>query len=82
MPATILRVERDGLYSVESLTKALQLRKYTVRRECKHGRMRYAVCAGRIVIRGTWVFEWVDACERTRRRQPEQAAPTGASQVG
>lgn len=52
-------IERDAVYDVESARSALQLKKTTLAREFRLGRLRYAKRAGRYFILGQWLLDWL-----------------------
>lgn len=57
----------DAVYFVEDAQRALRLKKSTIRREVREGRLRISKRAGRYFLLGEWILEWIRAGEVTRR---------------
>jgi hypothetical protein len=55
---------------VDTFQKLFRVRKSTIRREWKDGRLRLAKRAGRIYLLGQWAIEWVQGGEVKPRRRP------------
>jgi hypothetical protein len=54
-------VEENAVYGLDSLRAALSLRRGTLPREIKLGRLRCSRRAGRVFILGSWVLQWLEA---------------------
>jgi hypothetical protein len=63
MPEPIHVIDPNGIYFLDQAQSILRLRKSTIRREHREGRLRIARRAGRIIILGRWLLEWVAAGE-------------------
>jgi hypothetical protein len=61
-------IEPRGVYSLAAAKEALGLKKETLAREARLGRLRVSKRAGRYFILGAWLLEWVEAGEVRRRR--------------
>jgi hypothetical protein len=64
----------DGAYSVEAVRQALGLRKTTLAREMREGRLRYSIVAGRRVLLGRSVLEWIARGEVRKEKADHSAA--------
>jgi hypothetical protein len=84
MPEANLKIEhlihRTAVYSLESGRLALGLKRDTLRREVRLGRLRVAKRAGRYYVLGAWLLQWLEGGE-VRRRRPA-AAPASGRGVG
>jgi hypothetical protein len=72
--STVPVVDPNAVYFVDTLQRAFRLRKSTIRREWKEGRLRLAKRAGRYYVLGAWVLQWLQEGEMRNRRTP---SPTG-----
>jgi hypothetical protein len=61
-------IHRTAIYSLEAARQALGLKKDTLRREVRLGRLRVAKRAGRYYVLGNWLLEWLEGGEVRRRR--------------
>ena len=61
------------VYTIETLRAALSLRRGTLPRELRLGRLRYAKRSGKVLILGEWVLEWIAGGELTRRGRGRDA---------
>jgi hypothetical protein len=52
-------VEINAVYSIEAAQVALGLRRTSLRREARAGRLRVSKRAGKYYILGTWLLEWL-----------------------
>lgn len=59
-----------AVYSVEQARQALGLRKTCLRREARLGRLRTSRRAGKHLILGAWLLEWVEKGEVKRKPKP------------
>jgi hypothetical protein len=62
------RIDPLAVYSVSAAQQALNLRRSTIRRELREGRLRVSKRAGRYYLLGEWLLEWLRGGEVTRRR--------------
>ena len=63
-PSAAPVIEPNAVYMLDVLQATLRLRRSTVRREWKAGRLRVAKSAGRYYVLGEWVLEWLRGGER------------------
>jgi hypothetical protein len=56
-------IDQQTVYTLHSLTDLLGLKKGTLPREMRLGRLRYAKRAGRVYVLGEWVLAWLRAGE-------------------
>jgi hypothetical protein len=61
------------VYTLAALTEALGLRRGTLPRELRLGRLRHAKRAGKVFILGAWVLDWLAAGERKRPADEDKA---------
>lgn len=61
-------IAANAVYVLEEAQKALHLKKSTIRREFREGRLRVAKRAGRHYILGIWLLEWIKAGEMRNPR--------------
>jgi hypothetical protein len=71
-----------GVYFVDTFRKLFRLRKSTVRREVREGRLRIAKRAGRYYLLGKWVLQWLEEGELPRRHGPTKASGSGTAGAG
>jgi hypothetical protein len=62
-------IEPHGVYSLAAAREALGLKKDTLAREVRLGRLRVSKRAGRYYLLGRWLLQWLEGGE-VRRRQP------------
>jgi hypothetical protein len=67
-PLEVHEIRGSAVYSVEEAQRALHLRRSTIRREVREGRLRVSRRAGRYFILGQWLVEWIEGGEISRRR--------------
>jgi hypothetical protein len=60
-------VEANAVYLVEDAIRLFRLKKSTIRREIREGRLRVSKRAGRHYLLGEWLLEWFRAGELPRR---------------
>jgi hypothetical protein len=65
---TVHILDPRGVYFVDTFQRLFRLRKSSVRREARAGRLRLAKRCGRYFILGAWILEWLEAGELPRRR--------------
>jgi hypothetical protein len=65
--AAVHVIAEHGVYGVDDAIRVLRLRKSTVRREVREGRLRVSKRAGRYYILGRWLIEWIEGGELKRR---------------
>ena len=68
-PPVVHVVAETGVYGVEDAQRIFRLRKSTIRREVRAGRLRVAKRAGRYYILGRWLIEWIEGGELPRRTE-------------
>jgi hypothetical protein len=56
---TVHAIDAAGVYFPDSLQAIFRLRKSTIRREWKAGRLRISKRAGRYYVLGEWLIEWL-----------------------
>jgi hypothetical protein len=56
-------VHPGAVYFVDQLQGLLRLRKSTVRREVREGRLRVSKRVGRYYVLGSWLLEWLERGE-------------------
>jgi hypothetical protein len=66
-------INPNTVYLLGQLRKALGLRPGTLPREIRLGRLRSSKRAGKVLVLGAWVLEWIETGERKRRRELEAA---------
>jgi hypothetical protein len=66
-PIAVHVVEPTGVYFVDTFRKLFRLRKSTLRREVREGRLRISKRAGRYYLLGEWILEWLRGGELPRR---------------
>src|SRR5262249_56467854 len=67
---TIPKIEAGQVFTISTLTEALNLKAGTLPRELRLRRLRYAKRAGRVLILGEWVMQWLREGEVQRRSYP------------
>jgi hypothetical protein len=68
LTANVTHFAAGQVYRLGAVQEALGLRRTTLPREIRAGRLRAAKRAGRIFILGEWILEWIAAGE-VRLRQ-------------
>jgi hypothetical protein len=69
-------IEPNAIYTLETARAALGLAKATLGREVRLGRLRVAKRAGKYLILGSWLLQWIESGE-VRRRRPACGAVNG-----
>jgi hypothetical protein len=59
-------IHPHAVYFSDTLRELFRLKRSTVRREVKEGRLRVARRAGRYYLLGEWILEWLRAGELAR----------------
>jgi hypothetical protein len=67
VPTAVHVIDPTGVYSVEDCIRIFRLRKSTIRRELREGRLRVSKRAGRYFLLGEWLLEWLRGGELVRR---------------
>ncbi len=67
---SVPHIRPTDIHTLGSLQALLGLRPGTLPREIRLGRMRSSKRAGKVLILGAWVLEWIEGGER--KRQPEE----------
>jgi hypothetical protein len=63
MPPHVHVVDPNGLYLPAQVNQIFSLRKSTLRREIRSGRLRVSKRAGRYFFLGSWLLEWIEGGE-------------------
>lgn len=56
-------IHPSAVYDRDAARKALKLKKSTLTRELRLGRLRCSKRAGRVLILGQWLLEWIESGE-------------------
>jgi hypothetical protein len=67
VPLTAHVIHATAIYSVDEAQHFLHLRRSTIRRELREGRLRVSKRAGRYYLLGEWLIDWIRAGEVRRR---------------
>jgi hypothetical protein len=59
-------IDPNAVFLLDQVQALLRLRRSTVRREVREGRLRVSKRAGRYYLLGEWVLEWLRAGEVRR----------------
>ena len=70
-PASTIHV--NSVYTLGTLRDLLGLRAGTLPREIRLGRLRSSKRAGKVLILGGWILEWIESGERKRTTAPHGA---------
>jgi hypothetical protein len=62
-------VHPNAVYSLATARAALNLKENTLPREVKPGRLRVASRAGRYLILGKWLLEWIEGADGRRKNR-------------
>ena len=62
-PDPVPVIDPHAVYFADTFQRIFRLRKSTIRREWKAGRLRLAKRAGRYYLLGEWVLQWLRAGE-------------------
>ena len=65
-PQAVPVIDENAVYFVDTLQAIFRLRKSTIRREWRAGRLRISKRAGRYFILGEWLLEWIRGGEVRR----------------
>jgi hypothetical protein len=71
--AAIHVIQANAVYGVEEAIQVFRLRKSTIRREIREGRLRVSKRAGRYYLLGEWLLEWIRGGEQPRRGGREES---------
>src|SRR5262249_10660522 len=74
-------IASTAIYSLVQAQQALGLRKSTLAREIREGRLRVAKRAGKYFVLGAWLLAWVEGGELKRRAAVLPAAGQAATDV-
>jgi hypothetical protein len=66
---TVHVIAETGVYTVDDAIRIFRLRKSTIRREIREGRLRVSKRAGRYFLLGRWLLSWIEGGE-IRRNGP------------
>jgi hypothetical protein len=79
-PPPFVPVDPTGVYFADAFERLFRLKRSTLRREVREGRLRIAKRAGRYFLLGRWILEWVEGGEvrRPPSHQCNGAAGGGA----
>ena len=69
-PALPHLIQRDAVYTAIHAQAALGLKRSTLSREFREGRLRVARRAGRRYILGSWLLAWIEAGSELRVVEP------------
>lgn len=69
---TVPVIDPEAVFTVEQATRTLALAKNCLPREIRLGRLRVAKRAGRYLILGAWVLEWIKGGELPRGQRLDQ----------
>jgi hypothetical protein len=67
MPLTVHVIDPYGVYRVGDAIRIFDLRKSTIRREIREGRLRVSKRAGCYFLLGKWLIEWIEAGELVKK---------------
>jgi hypothetical protein len=60
-------IDPNGVYFGDDAQRICRLKRSTIRREVREGRLRVSKRAGRYFILGRWLLEWIEQGELRRR---------------
>jgi hypothetical protein len=72
-------IDPRAVLTIEQARVALHLAKNCLPREIRLGRLRVAKRAGKYLILGEWLLEWIKAGELPRRQPPSEPRENGAA---
>ncbi len=78
-PAVVHVIHPRGVYFLPQLRAIMGWRASTARREIRCGRLWVARCAGRYVVLGQWLLEWITRQEKNRG--PALSSPPAENQA-
>ena len=61
------RIDPNAVYVLDEARQLFHLRKSSIRREVREGRLRIAKRCGRYYLLGAWLLEWLQGGEIARR---------------
>jgi hypothetical protein len=61
------------VYTLATLTQTLGLKRSSLAREIREGRLRHAKLCGRVWFLGSWVRQWLAGGERVRKPELQEA---------
>ena len=70
-------IHPTAVYSLELARNTLALAKHCLPREIRLGRLRVSKRAGKYLILGAWLLEWIQAGELPRRQRKPEALING-----
>jgi hypothetical protein len=62
-------INPTAVYTIATARAALGLAENTLPRECRLGRLRCSKRAGKILILGAWLLQWIEGGEVKRRHR-------------
>jgi hypothetical protein len=68
--STVPVIDPKAVFTIDQARGILRLAKNCLPREIRLGRLRVAKRAGKYLILGQWLLEWVESGELLRRRRP------------
>jgi hypothetical protein len=68
-------IDARAVFTIEQARGTLQLAKNCLPREIRLGRLRVAKRAGKYLILGSWLLEWIEAGEVIRGKPPACPGP-------
>src|SRR5262245_10814092 len=68
-PAGSCIIDSRAVFSVDEARQLLHLRKSSIRREVREGRLRISKRCGRYYLLGQWIWEWLERGELKSRKQ-------------
>jgi hypothetical protein len=68
-PGQVHVISPSGIYFPDAVQAIFRLRKSTLRREIREGRLRVSKRAGRYFVLGAWLLEWLEGGEVHRHGQ-------------
>jgi hypothetical protein len=71
-------IDPEAVFTIEQARATLQLAKNCLPREIRLGRLRVAKRAGKYLILGEWLLQWVASGELPRRRSQSQSEANSA----
>jgi hypothetical protein len=76
---TAPRIHPDSVFSLASATSTLNLRKETLTREIRLGRLQARRRAGRYWILGSWLIRWIETGQAHANWQAAEPEPAAAA---
>jgi hypothetical protein len=72
-------IDPKAVFTIDQARRTLQLAKNCLPREIRLGRLRVAKRAGKYLILGAWLLEWIEAGELPPRQSRLDAGKEGAA---